>query len=422
LIAIPDYTNLSRFHASIMNDYTALLLALYDYATAPTHPFQGVKRANSSDVWQGYILHRADTLRYAYDLIEGRAVTGHIHVFVNEVDVYDAAVAGYHTGTVDISGLSLTAGQVYPVRVTNVGGYKCTVDWLGETKTIGYTAPPSFSDTNVLDASDLQAIHDSIAEVQSAIERGCMPFPWANSGMPGHHNGVICAGSNASRRPGYWGVFHAHDTLRYRYRHGAQNFQIHTKVYVNGAEFQSIKEGTFDTLHAGTWDLSGLGLTKGQIYTVEFTTELDGTVREDEIFCVVYQLSEESDLTVTPPPIWAHGGQNIDAANLNRYSAILDAIHPGAASPTAPAYYEAPAVRTPDSYRYRIQHRYRWLRYVTRSGKTTEMTYGGGQTKVKLPTGSGNQTYDLTQVPNLGLGEYYDLDDAYYAEEADSSQ
>jgi len=398
-------TGTKTFSETLMNSYSAALLGAYDWSCGPVFPFQ----VSSSGEWVGYILHTSNVLRYS--LTRGSDT---VTIVINGVTVKTITTGGLQSGTVDLATAApgLVIGTVYTLVVNDVS----VVWWIGETKTINYTAPPTFADTNVLTAANLNTLRAAILECQSALAWPLPPCPICDVE---DHSG----GSNDYLTLYKFSFFHVHDTLRYRYRHHARGYPAETKIYLNGTLVY--KHSGDEDWMTGTIDVSALGLTKGTIYYGYVTVEPDGTKRTVSTEGHFMRLTQESAVACAPPPIWAQGGANISAANLTKYGTIIDSIHPAAAAPTLPLYYEQPGVMSTATHKYYLQHRRKWLRYVrkTTGSNTVEICYGPNlKTKADLPGAAGNSSYDLSQIPGLVVGQWYSIDDVEYAQEWSSSQ
>lgn len=102
------------------------------------------------------------------------------------------------------------------------------------------------------------------------------------------------------------------------------------------------------------------------------------------------------------PQRWAHGDYPT-AARLNKYKDGLDAIYGALGDyPINPAV----AVRIGNVQGYYFVHRHRWLLYL--GGGRIEDPAGVSET-VNLSTGSGWQSYDLSQVDWLVPGKLYQV-------------
>lgn len=420
-MGLPAVLNRKYFSASIMNEYSRSLLTSFAWAVAPRAPFAGLFGANSgTGIWTGFILYTGDTDTFRYRL--NHTTSGTSTIKMNGSTIATPSGTGIQAGTVSIAGLGLTPGTVYSVTLDATG--QCDPQWLGLSKTPSYTAPPTFSSGAVLTAAQLNTLRSGLGELEQAWAMPHTPNILGRRGAPGPGNGSTLDGSELVVWRGWF--YHAHNTLRYRFRHGINNKTVHTKIYYNSVGVLDTGDTTHDITRAGTVALSGL--TAGTIYECKVTLYRSGTSNSLRGFCWVYEMGEESSGSATPPPVWAHGGTNVTHTNLNRYGTIINAIHPGAASPSAPLYYEQPALKTEGtSYRYYIQHRRKWLRYRVRivpSGKTPEMEYGPNlEYKYALDNSVGNHSFDLTTLPRgMGLGQYYVLEDSEFACEYDTAQ
>jgi hypothetical protein len=426
-MALPAYTGRKYFTAGVSNPYSESLLSSYAWAIAQRSPFSALRSVATGDpLWSGYILYTGDTDTFRYRYNQQSGGIGATTIEVDGTLVHTNTVGnGVTTGTVDISGLALTPSTVYLVTVHNTGGNSDPY-WLGLSKTINYTAPPTFVDTAVLTDTQLNTLRSGLAELEEAWAMPHTPNVLGRRGDPGPGNGVSLDGDELTVWRGY--IHHTHNTLRYRFRCGIGTKEVVVRIYVNSNNVLEYSASTLNSTQSGTVDISGLSLTRGNFYEAEVTLDRTGTSATLSGFCWLYEISQVGTAAATPPPVWEHGGTNVTHTNLNRYSTLINTIHPGAASPTAPLYYEQPALRTdPSGYRYYIQHRRKWLRYRVRTdvtNRTPEIEYGPrlGYTYA-LDATAGNHSFDLTTIPKgLGVGQYYVIEDAEFACEYDTEQ
>jgi hypothetical protein len=426
-MSLPSVTNRQYFSATLMNAYSESLLTSYAWAIAPRAPFSGLREAASgTNIWTGFVLYTGDTDTFRYRL--NHTSSGISTIKINGSTIATPSGSGVLAGTVSISGLGLTAGTVYSVTLSSTA--TCDPQWLGLSKTINYTAPPTFSNGATLTAAQINTLRTGLSELETAWAMPHTPNILARLGSPGAGNGyqVDPGGTSPTVFRGFF--YHTHNTLRYRIRHGTSVKKVLSKIYVNNVDITGtdLRHATTDYTATGTYDLSGLGLTLGNFYEIETTVNVSGTSDNARVFQWMYQLTQESGASVTPPPVWAHGGTNVTHTNLNRYSTIIDAIHPGSASKNAPLFYEQPALQLDTTgYRYYIQHRRKWLRYRIRTdvaGKTAEIYYGPNlASRYALDSSSGNHSFDMSSLPRgMGRGQYYLIEDVEFSCETDTAQ
>jgi hypothetical protein len=426
-MTLPTYTGRKYFSAGIGNAYALSLLRSFSWGIAPRAPFSTILAATSgTPLWTGFILYTGDTDTFRYRL--NHTASGTSTIKVNGASIATPSGSGIKAGTVDISGLSLTPGTVYSVTLDATAA--CDPQWLGLSQTINYTTPPTFSNGNALSVANMNTIRTCLLELETAVDMPHTPNILGRQGQPGPNKGILVQSGDDPHYVWRGFFYHAHDTLAYRIRHGTDAKSVQTQIFYDGNDLtggSDLRLATHDTYSEGTYDLSGLGLTRGNFYECYTTVGIHGTSAATHVFQWVFKMAETSDVDTTAPPVWAHGGTNVSAANMNAYSDTINLIHPGAASPTAPLYYEQPALKLDTSgYRYYIQHRRPYLRYRLRSdveGKTVEMYYGNGA-RYALPASEGgvNYSFDLTKVPGLIRGQYYYIDDAEFCCEFSSAQ
>ncbi len=418
LTALPTFTNRNRYSGSAMNRLSDALLEGFGWSVSPVFPFQSTLVVGTgAGLWTGYILHTANTFRYRYTQVGAGTTT----IVMGGITILSSAVTGLRSGTINIAAYGFTTGTVYTVTLNTTAVTSVDVHWLGESVTSSYTAPPTFANGNILTPANLTTLRTGISEVQSCVEMPHAPFAFSKRGDPGPGNGEGCDGTGESLMVWRGSIYHTHNTLVYWFRHGSGVKKVGTRIYVNAVLVKEVEVNTRDS-GSVTGTVALAALTRGTIYPMYVTVELDGTTARDRVFCHLYELSEISNNTCTPPPVWAHGGTNISATNLNRYSTIINAIHPAAAAPTSPLYYEQPAVKRLNT-KAMIQRRRRWLRYVWSGSNVPQLFYGPQAAfQATLKSVAGNQYYDLDQVPNMVIGSYYLIDDVYYAQETDTPE
>jgi hypothetical protein len=417
-MTLPTYTGRKYFSAAIGNAYTLSLLRAFSWGIAPRAPFSGLLAATSGTaIWSGFILYTGDTDTFRYRL--NHTTSGTSTIKLHGSTIATPSGSGVLSGTVSISGLGLIPGTVYSVVLDSTA--TCDPQWLGLSKTINYTTPPTFSNGNTLTVAQMNTLRTCLLELETATDMPHTPNILGRAGAPGMGHGIEKSQGGGASVVWRGFFYHTHNTLAYRIRHGTEAKSVATNIYYNGSHVVNLGLATRDTYSEDAVDLSGLGLTRGNFYECYTTLGLSGTSATVRVFQWVLKMEERSSVVTTAPPEWIHGGTNISATNMNAYSDTINLIHPGASSPTAPLFYEQPALKLDTSgYRYYIQHRRPYLRYRVRSDvadKIAELYYGyNNRIEYKLPSAEGgvNYSFDLSKVRGLVRGQYYLIDDSEF--------
>lgn len=432
-MALPTFTNREYISAGVLNEWQRQLLNGCAWCAAPIGPFAMLPQGAYSDgndgtyvsIWSGRLLYTgtSDTLRYSIYLIANSGISNaNAKILVNGVEVkaVDDSTGHTQTGTVNISGLSLTAGTVYTVEVTAArSGTSATVNltvdvyWLGLIYSPTYTAMTTWTTGNTVSITNIHKIRTNI----EALLSGGPSMPVAPTVVAYRYDtpstddeimvwrGQIC---------------HTHGFIRWRFIGRANSGKGRVTLYCNGTEVQTITQTNGETTHDNIWALDA-GLTKGNYYQFEIRMARDGTSATDIYMecrvILVEEMSYQEPTATTPFAM----GDTLTAANLNLFNTNINRFHPAAASPDAPGYYSQPAVLQGDDRRYTMQHRRAWLRYVYSGSGTTEITaFDESAPEASLPTS--NTDYLMANASGIGLGSYYTVDDAYYAQEWDNAQ
>lgn len=421
-IVVPDYGSRNYFSAGIMNAWTNALVQLWARSTAPNVPFStntGFSYTEDESVyWTGHILYtgRTDTMRIHFET-SGSGNSNNF-VYMGGVQVYAANIAaGVEVNTtVSISGNGFVPGTVYQVTFAgdrSSGAPSGDLYWIGLEYSPSYTAPPTFVNTNVLTAANLTALRDGIVEI---IENGDLP----NSpfGFTGDDERLEEDGEETVWR-GF--ITHTGNNLKYSLTMSAENNNGKARLFINDpgktSAFQEWPSGT--SVEFATLDISSAGLTVGQRYEFIIDMKQTGTTQPRYLSCNIQYVAEEGSGSPTTPPDWAVGDTDIGATNMNWYSDTIKAIHPGAPSPTLALIYNQPAIQISEKFRFTLRRMRDILRYIWRDDTTgtPEIDYEIG--KVGMPSKAGNQSYQLTSIADMGLGQYYSVDDVQYVTEYD---
>jgi hypothetical protein len=417
--------NRRHFSGTQMNAYSQALLQMYAVAVAPRFPFFKARLDDgkyASGDWEGFIYHVSNAFRWRSTLAAG----GRILIRVNGTQIVDTNSDGAN-GTTDISSLSLNLTQIYSVETDITGmGY---VDWLGEVITVAYTAPPTFTDGNVLPPTTLSDLRSRILDLGTLAVMPCSPCEHVKVSDAIYGKSSDRGGSLYAAKMEF--VYTGADQLNYRISHGSEHGQVNTIFTIDSTNVLTISEVTGEKTHQAIADLSAYmsGFTLGSFHELKLRTKVENTDKKIPTFCKIYWIAFESTYApATTPNIWEHGDQDIDQTNLSWYSNLLKALMPGSGSTQAGLYYEYPAVRTnnyfDDSHlsihnSYTIRHYDKYLHYEPLSGETPQLTFSSS--KASLEEDDGDHICDVDKY-NVGYGEYYQVDNVNYALEAPTGE
>lgn len=429
MTTLPTITNRTYFPAHVMNTYSQELLELFDWATSPNMPFEclttqsgGNWGATGDPIWSGYMLYTGDTDTFHIRYRQWTGGVGATTVEVNGVVAHTNSTGNALVDTtVDISGQSLTAGRVYSVTFHNSSGVS-DPRWAGMQKAITYTALPTFTNGVTMTAAQINTLRTNMVAMQGAKDAPHAPNSNAKLGSTGPGGGVDLDGTAQVVWRGY---FHnRHDNLTYKLKCGISVKSFISTIYYNGYTLNTTTQTGFSVDVENTRAITDhFSPTRGQMYPCYVELSRSGTSNVTKGFCHSKYLYESSDTTCTPPNYWAHGDTDIGKTHMDKYGAVIDLIHSGAASPDAPLYFEHPAVKTNSSTEWRIDHRRPWLRYRGVTGDNVKLKYGPNfGTRVNLTNDGGNQSYNLQQIQNLVVGQWYIVEGVEYAQEADDEQ
>jgi hypothetical protein len=420
-MGLPSYANRIYFSASLTNQMTLALLADYALALAPVHPFDKTLTVTTITgsgqvIWSGYIIHTSNTFRYSLTVSGGT-----VEVRVNATQI--ATASGNVSTTTSISGLGLTIGQVYAVDVrSTTSSGTCDVNWLGESKSITYTSPPTFTNGVTATAANLDTVRQSIDDLEAAV---AVP-PAANFYQEAKRKDEFgIAGGDPAQTVWRGSFFHQHPTMFLQFTHGTGYKSVSSKFYYDASLVKNQTDAT--TLVTVTDTSVAVSATLGDIVEAYMTAELTGTSSRSYVFSNMHQVYTYGASTISSPRWFSHGDTGIKAADLNWFRDVINTIHPGAASPTQPIYYEQAAIKSPVSNKLAMVYRHPFLRYLWNGAgnSTPTLKYGPSLNDPDSPIGAVDLpkhatdvlSYDLSSIPNLVPGDLFYIDDLLFAQQ-----
>jgi hypothetical protein len=424
---LPTFVAGQPLSAAQLNLLSGTLTAIKAVADQDIMPF----REWANDTRTGYIQHQYNTLHYQ------TAGAGVVVTYNGTALNGGSPLVG--TGTVDLTSLSLTVGQVYPVIAASSASAD-KLQWLAERTTPSYTTTPTFSDGVAFTAADLNNLVDNTDLLINLANRPPGIHVYTKYREDGWNR------NDDSERTIYTGWFrYTGDNFKFRFYHKAKSKKGQegnrvpvTRIEVNGTQIYQRRWG--DPTEAqivtqndpqsrqraeyvfGTVDISGLSLTAGTLYKVEFFLKGAGTERNMDLTQNIFFISTTaSGATWSNLPQWAHEGTNVSAARMNLYSTAIDRLFPGSGSETSPVYYDNPAQFPWDNQTKRFMRKskkfliYRWSTEANSKPEIFTQLYNGfkGQPHA-LKAESGTLWVDLDKI-GLGYGALFAVDDVGYA-------
>lgn len=347
-------------------------------------------------------------------------------------------------GTIDISALGLTIGQVYKwrlqVAVTNQPDpADCTVHcipWaMGTRKTVsGWTTPPTFTagtsnpaHANTL-TSDAQALYQALPPADAATS------------FPSLHTVTFSETWEELTRAVYryrpsslyvavlgsaWGD--SSWQWRVKLETDSASAVVYTSGTIGGDEATELSEYSWDNnaliglttgAPAAALAAAGITLTLGEWYRVVVEVySVSAPGRAWAAGAAIYRVSGNvAGAGYTVPHLWAHGDQNIGPTYLNQYAASLTALYSGAEQ----LHLDTPAVDVvADGSGHALTHRRRYLRY--RAPKQARIYYGAEMDRTYDPPASEEwASIDLDSI-DLPYGAIYWVTGAEACMESDSA-
>lgn len=352
------------------------------------------------------------------------------------------------TGTASLTALGLTVGESYPVTIT-AGGSTVTVRYVEEYHSETYgSGPTAFTsgDSAATIVSNLNEIVDYTDQLVNLAQTPVMafcPYSGGASGWDRENESIFSIHS--------WWFRYTHDVLAFKYYHSVQSHDTESArsritIEVNSTVVAKLRMGTntYTGVTAttenipynagnGAWgmaenvtgivDISGLSLSVGTWYKVEIKQEGTGTDHNMDLVCRVSWLSNIPDApSWTTQPIFEHGDQNNIDYNFETYFNLwrtgINYLHPGAASPSSPLYFDNPVQWDYGPTKRHQDRRKPYLVYAPDSDGGTPQIFATGVTH-SLKGGSGVKTISLEDVDGLFDGDRFYVDDVVFAQQVD---
>ncbi len=430
----------ANLHLNRLQEATRYLLAMLQ---APRNVFVGVRRAgwvsSYTTIWTGAIRHKADRLRVCWRNSGGD--TFQVRVRYNETTVYESdwitdAGETQHDETVDISGLGLVSGDFYVVTFDvrrNTGTCEGCWLWLldlAETAAASLPTLPDCNDEDVLTAAQWNALAQYAEALRQAGSGPQAGYPSVRSKLTTVYEMVR------------GGIRHVSNALIYQVWRKQYNpgYDFELDIVVDGTTLIHLNDASSPVYtlensgkpfpradlyypYTGTLDLSGLGLTPGQVYRVYVWGDDPDSVYEHDRGLVDY-LYEAADASAptgwTAMSEWAHGDYVRGSTGSSQVKAIRDNLEWLGARL---AYYN-PACRhwyAPNDdfpLGFWFVHRHRFLHYYSESEKSPRLRYyADGWQEVSLPATASDawRVYDLAQLELLTTGRRYVVQGCEYA-------
>lgn len=424
-VIMPTFIVGQPFSASQMNDLSRYLRTVKAISDSIRVPFRQIAVGGT-----GYIQHAYNRLDYQ---ISGGTAT---------ITIGSNVMTGLTgSGTETMTGL--TAGQVYAVTTSGTG----TIEYLAERLVPSYTTPPTFVDSTILTAANLNNLADSTDDlINLANANPQASFAYVrndDTSWNREDDTIISIWTGWLRYTG--------DDADFRISHDAQSVLTSSmksvfELYVNGTRIvrrlvnDPVPSGWTITSYGGgahhpggqrsgehvtgTADLSSLSLTVGNIYKWEIKQEGTGTSKSMDLQMRVYWLGQaRSGASWTDLPSWSEGGVNISAARLNLYRDAINDLHPSAASPSSPMYFDEVVnfVHGASSKRFLMRRSkylvYRWSGSGRPEIFISPLGLEAGERR-GLRAETGTQWVDLDQI-GMRYGDRYYTDDIDVAFEVD---
>ena len=424
---LPSFATGEPLSATKLNALTDALAYVDGVSRSARNPVRCDLDIDAGETITGYILHQYNTLYYSV------VDYAHLTLTVNGVGV---TLTG-NTGSATLTGL--TAGNVYMVTLkssANNAGVNYIYEGLTETYGDGPTTFTGASAAQVV--TGLNLVRDYTDDLLNLAQCPPTVFQRANA----HRDSWDRDEDNAVVVWDGW-LRHIHNSAEYRFIHAViggvgGNEKVSTALLINGTTVLTRKNGYpadagqtvitrhYDAGHGqdsrceevyGTLDISGLGLTVGTWYRWTLRISGAGTSKPMGLDGTAIWLAETGGTPTSATPtagyerFWVDGAKTATEANLNTFVTSINALHPGAASPTSPMYYDNPVQWQFDTTWY-TNRRSKYLAYRWRGNGTPEISVR--EAKYAMPAKTGNQYADIDKVPNLFYGQRFGVDDCYF--------
>lgn len=421
---LPDFLTGEPLSATKLNALTDALSYVNGVSRCARNPVRSVIDMEDGDVITGYICHQYNTLVWSVTDYENLSLT------VNGATI---TLTG-NTGAATLSGL--TVGNVYTVTLT-ANSDEAGVNYIYESLTETYGAgPTTFTGATAAQVvTYLNQARDYTDDLLNLAQ--CPPTVFQRASAKAdawdrEEDGTITVWDGYLR--------HIHNEVEYKFIHAAigrvgGTFNAVTRIFVGGTKIlsrktrdaaaanQTVTPRGYDVGHGqdarceevyGTVDISGLGLTVGTWYRWTVTIGGANTSASMGLWAETRWLAETGGTpTVSTPTagydrFWEQGEKTGTAANLNTLVTAINDLHPGAASPSSPMYYDNPVQWAINTTWY-MNRRSKYLLYRWDGTGTPEIS--AKEAGYSMPTKAGNQYTDIDKVPNLFYGQRFEIDD-----------
>lgn len=400
-----DYSSRAIYSASVHNNWQRSAFRSYAFALSDNPVIRGM---DGGETYDGYLYYTGDT-----DTVFFKKTGGAITITINSVGYSPSG----DEGTFTVSGL--TAGTVYAVSISGA----TTLVMLSFKHSVSSTSTPTFTASTVLTSAKLDDLHDALDESETAADILRVGFSFDRLSK-------TTATSGYEYTFWYGGLVYGGDTLGYTLEVGGNDGVDNTLTcYVNGTavltqtypiapDTNTCSGCEWGYEYSDTIDLSSLGLTAGNVYEVKWT-EKQTTGGYTDITARMNKMVTYDTPTVLPDTEKSRGS-SVDSASLTTMADTVDVAHPNYGA--IPLSLHLPAMFssnigdeswTPTDYYY-IRHSRSFLRYEPHgSGGDPEIIYSGGT--ISLETSEEEHTYDLYNISDMVMGEYYKVTNCKYA-------
>jgi len=415
-------------------------------------------------IWEGHIRHQKDRLRFGFWWTSDKAET-YVSMSYGGNDMGSSQIGVgasiFYTGSLDLSGLSLTAGSWYDVYFAHqlVGDPTNTafqLAWIAEYE--GYNisglwkTPPTFTDSAMTDlsgslttlstnASKLKDV--AIGPIASFAAPGLAGDDWSEAWKDLRYEedseydssddiywGGGCIQPGAVSKLRY--VFKAATDTKLRFKYQSADGVWDSDYLPTAAGILFSTSGIYD----GIIDVSGCAAQGDYVRIRAQIREGDEDIDHTGVSLYYLSVYSEEDYSAATLPTWEHGNMVVEAASMNRYSARQTAL---AASGKLLKYQNQAMKRVgasdggEEGGRIGILRRNgsRYLHYMARTGhEAPAIKYFGSATtgsiveerSYHLETGWNTPyTLNVEQLDQLYPGTYYNADEVTRAQEWDDA-
>lgn len=394
VIVAPSWTDGELLSAAKLNQLTDAVNAIKGASMAPTAIFM-----QTGDDKTFYCRHRYRYLHVTWYNTGSPTFT--VNVAGNNELVDTTARTSAYTATIDLDGITAppTEGEWYAILVTCSGetAYRLIElresDAASSTGTGSYVTPPTWGATDVVDATDLNTLRDSVASLQAAtVSPSCT---WLR----------------------------ATDSQYYRMRRRQRYLHVNY-IATNSPSIQMFVNGTLavasDTTEYpnGTTKIIDLDAVSGGPAVGDF---YDLEVRRNSGNFMVGYIIEIVSAATTYAPTWAEGDTLPNDTEIDKYATVLNAAY--AIIGAVGWQFAVMDVQVGQHPQWAFYKTKRYLHY-RRNGSTSALLIdpAGVEDDISLSgTGDGFGTYDLDSIGWLtpgGLLLGYEFDAIWLDDEA----